>query len=145
MRSLSQVWKLGSTSWAAVDAAAGASPFGGALAGDRGGLTSADEGTSRTPPARTRSDYAEFERLLAAWFGNIARVLLPGHAFWLWGGYANIAIYPAALQAAGLYFSQTVIWVKEHPVLTRKDMMAFYGRASEASPTPHTAAAPCGQ
>jgi DNA modification methylase len=75
---------------------------------------------------------AEFDRLLAAWFGNIARVLLPGRAFWLWGGYANIANYPAALQVAGLYFSQTVIWVKEHPVLTRKDMMGnhewcFYG------------------
>jgi DNA modification methylase len=77
-------------------------------------------------------DDEEFDRLLAAWFGNIARVLLPGRAFWLWGGYANIANYPAALQAAGLYFSQTVIWVKEHPVLTRKDMMGnhewcFYG------------------
>jgi len=75
---------------------------------------------------------AEFDRLLAAWFGNIARALLPGRAFWLWGGYANIANYPAALQAAELYFSQTVIWVKEHPVLTRKDMMGnhewcFYG------------------
>jgi DNA modification methylase len=32
----------------------------------------------------------------------------------------------------GLYFSQAIIWVKEHPVLTRKDYMgnhewAFYG------------------
>jgi DNA modification methylase len=75
---------------------------------------------------------AEFDRLLAAWFGNISRVLLPGRAFWLWGGYANIANYPPALEAAGLYFSQSVIWVKEHPVLTRKDMMGnhewcFYG------------------
>jgi DNA modification methylase len=36
------------------------------------------------------------------------------------------------LKACGLYFSQAVIWVKEWPVLTRKDMMgnhewAFYG------------------
>ena len=36
------------------------------------------------------------------------------------------------LKACGLYFSQSVIWVKEHPVLTRKDMMGnhewcFYG------------------
>jgi DNA modification methylase len=48
------------------------------------------------------------------------------------GGYSNIANYPPVLKACGLYFSQTVIWVKEHPVLTRKDMMgnhewAFYG------------------
>ncbi len=74
----------------------------------------------------------EFGRLLHAWFGNMARVLQPGRAFYLWGGYSNVANYPPALKAAGLYFSQTIIWVKEHPVLTRKDFMgnhewAFYG------------------
>ena len=74
----------------------------------------------------------EFDRLLRAWFGNAARVLLPGRAFYVWGGYANLANYPAALAESGLYFSQGVVWVKEHPVLTRKDMMgnfelAFYG------------------
>jgi DNA modification methylase len=75
---------------------------------------------------------AEFERLLQAWFGNLAHVLLPGRSFWVWGGYANVANYPPVLQACGLYFSQAVIWIKEHPVLTRKDMMGnhewcFYG------------------
>src|SRR6516165_2807110 len=74
----------------------------------------------------------EFRRLLAAWFGNIARVLLPGRCFYLWGGYSNVANYPPALKAAGLYFSQTIIWDKQHPVLTRKDYMGahewcFYG------------------
>jgi len=74
----------------------------------------------------------EFDRLLAAWFGNIARVLLPGHPFYIWGGYANCGNYPPVLKACGLYFSQAIIWVKEHPVLTRKDYMgnhewAFYG------------------
>jgi DNA modification methylase len=73
-----------------------------------------------------------FDRLLKAWFGNIARVLLPGRAFYCFGGFSNIGNYPPALKAAGLYFSQTVIWVKEHPVLTRKDYMGnhewcFYG------------------
>lgn len=66
---------------------------------------------------------AEFERLLGAWFGNIARVLEPGRAFYIWGGYANVANYPPALKAAGLYFSQSIIWHKQHPVLTRKDFM----------------------
>lgn len=75
---------------------------------------------------------AEFDRLLAAWFGNIARVLEPGRGFYIWGGYANCANYPPVLKACGLYFSQAVIWVKEHPVLTRKDFMGnhewcFYG------------------
>jgi len=30
----------------------------------------------------------EFDRLLAAWFGNMARVLEPGRAFYIWGGYS---------------------------------------------------------
>ena len=32
----------------------------------------------------------EFDRLLVAWFGNITRVLVPGGAFYIWGGYANL-------------------------------------------------------
>jgi DNA modification methylase len=75
---------------------------------------------------------SEFDRLLAAWFGNMARVLLPGRGFYIWGGYANVANYPPVLKACELYFSQAIIWVKEHPVLTRKDFMGnhewcFYG------------------
>jgi DNA modification methylase len=66
---------------------------------------------------------ADYDRLLHAWFGNLARVLEPGRAFYLWGGYANCANYPPVLKACGLYFSQAIIWVKEHPVLTRKDGM----------------------
>jgi DNA modification methylase len=74
----------------------------------------------------------EFDRLLLAWFGNMARVLEPGRSFYIWGGYANCANYPPAMKASGLYFSQAVIWNKQHPVLTRKDFMgahewAFYG------------------
>jgi len=73
-----------------------------------------------------------FDNLLAAWFGNIARVLIPGGGFYIWGGYANCANYPPVLKAMELYFSQAVIWIKEHPVLTRKDFMGnhewcFYG------------------
>jgi DNA modification methylase len=74
----------------------------------------------------------EFDRLLHTWFGNLARVLQPGRAFYIWGGYANCANYPPVLKNVGLYFSQAIIWVKEHPVLTRKDYMGnhewcFYG------------------
>ena len=74
----------------------------------------------------------EFQRLLLAWFGNMARVLLPGRAFYIWGGYSNLANYPGPLAACGLYFSQGIVWVKEHPVLTRKDFLgnfelAYYG------------------
>ena len=74
----------------------------------------------------------EFDRLLHAWFGNLARVLLPGRGFYIWGGYGNLGNYPPVLKACGLYFSQGIIWDKEHPVLTRKDYMgsfeiAYYG------------------
>jgi len=74
----------------------------------------------------------EFDRLLPAWFGNIARVLKPGGSFYIWGGYANCANYPPVMKSHELYFSQAVIWHKMHPVLTRKDFMGdhewcFYG------------------
>jgi len=74
----------------------------------------------------------EFDRLLDAWFGNMARVLEPGRVFYIWGGYANCGNYPPVLVRHDLYFSQAVIWDKMHPVLTRKDFMGahewcFYG------------------
>jgi len=73
-----------------------------------------------------------FADMLLAWFGNIARVLEPGRCFYIWGGYANLGNYPPALKTSGLYFSQGIVWDKEHPVLTRKDFMGafeicFYG------------------
>jgi len=74
----------------------------------------------------------DFDALLLAWFGQMARVLVPGGTFYIWGGYANLGNYPPALKASGLYFSQGIVWDKEHPVLTRKDFMGafeicFYG------------------
>jgi DNA modification methylase len=73
-----------------------------------------------------------FDQMLHAWFGNMARVLLPGRGFYIWGGYANCGNYPPVLKACGLYFSQSIIWDKQHPVLTRKDFLGahewcFYG------------------
>ena len=74
----------------------------------------------------------DFDKMLRAWFGNMARVLEPGGAFYIWGGYANLGNYPPVLKDCGLYFSQGIVWNKLHPVLTRKDFMgcfelAFYG------------------
>jgi DNA modification methylase len=75
---------------------------------------------------------AAFDEMLLAWFGNASRVLKPGGSFYIWGGYANLGNYPAPLAASGLYFSQGIVWDKQHPVLTRKDFMGafeicFYG------------------
>jgi DNA modification methylase len=74
----------------------------------------------------------EFNRLLHAWLENVKRALERGRSYYLWGGYANIANYPPVLKAHDLYLSQTIIWDKQHPVLTRKDYMGahewcFYG------------------
>jgi DNA modification methylase len=73
-----------------------------------------------------------YAKMLLAWFGNIARVLLPGRAFYIWGGYSNLGNYPPVLKACGLYFSQGIVWNKLQPVLTRKDFLgcfelAYYG------------------
>jgi DNA modification methylase len=75
---------------------------------------------------------AEFIRLLHIWFGNIAHMLQPGRAFYIWGGYSNLANFPPVLRTCGLHFSQAIVWTKGHPVLTKKDFMgdfelAFYG------------------
>lgn len=73
-----------------------------------------------------------FDKLLDAWFGNMSRVLVPGRGFYIWGGYANLGNYPPFLKKHQLYFSQGIVWDKQHPVLTRKDFMGafeicFYG------------------
>jgi DNA modification methylase len=82
----------------------------------------------------------QFDVLLDAWFGNMARVLVPGRGFYIWGGYANLGNYPPFLKKNGLYFSQGIVWDKQHPVLTRKDFMgafeiAFYGWKEGAAHT----------
>ncbi len=53
-------------------------------------------------------------------------MLLPGRGFYCWGGFSNLANYPTALKASGLYFSQSIIWDKQHPVLCRKDFMTAH-------------------
>ncbi len=44
----------------------------------------------------------DFERMLLAWFGNLAHAMEPGASFYIWGGYANCGNYPPALKASGL-------------------------------------------
>jgi DNA modification methylase len=96
------------------------------------------KGTTKQMRAKDRplaNDFvsdADFDQMLDAWFGNMARVLEDGRGFYIWGGYANLGNYPPFLKKNGLYFSQGIVWDKQHPVLTRKDFMgafeiAFYG------------------
>ena len=62
-------------------------------------------------------------------FRSIRSVGLPLEAL---DGYANLGNYPPFLKKHELYFSQGIVWDKQHPVLTRKDFMGafeicFYG------------------
>jgi DNA modification methylase len=66
---------------------------------------------------------AEYAAKLLAWFGNAAAVMDDGAPFYAWGGYSNCYLYPTAMKAVGLYFSQAIVWVKHHPVLGRKDYL----------------------
>jgi hypothetical protein len=64
--------------------------------------------------------------------GHPAKSLANPRSWYLWGGFSNCGNYPPLLKKHSLYFSQTIIWHKLHPVLTRKDYMgahewAFYG------------------
>lgn len=98
----------------------------------RGGKSSTKQRVRDRVVRNDAVDSEHYRKLLSQWFGNVSRVLKPGGAFYFWGGYANCANYPEALKASGLYFSQSLIWVKEHPVLSRKDFMGnhewcFYG------------------
>jgi DNA modification methylase len=45
---------------------------------------------------------AAFDETQAKWFRNASRVLLPGRAVYIWGGYSNCGNYPPAMKAAGL-------------------------------------------
>src|SRR5262249_10755266 len=67
-----------------------------------------------------------FDRLLHKWFRNIARVLLPGRCFVIWGGSADLGSYPPALKESGLHYSQAIVWDKESPVSTRKDFLGAF-------------------
>jgi DNA modification methylase len=99
---------------------------------------SKSKGTTKKMRAKDRplaNDFVTdeaFDEMLDAWFDNMARVLEPGRAFYVWGGYSNCGNYPPVLKRHEMYFSQAIIWVKEHLVMTRKDFMgnhewAFYG------------------
>lgn len=74
----------------------------------------------------------EFDAKLRSWFKALSHALKPGGAYYCWGGYSNCGAYPPALKSNGLYFSQAIIWDKEHPVMSRKDFLGahewcFYG------------------
>jgi DNA modification methylase len=62
----------------------------------------------------------------------MARVLVPGGAVYAWGGYVSPEPYSLAFRRNNLHLAQAIIWIKEHPTLSRRDFMGnhewcFYG------------------
>lgn len=77
-------------------------------------------------------DDESYNQLVSTWFARLAERLEPGRAFYIWGGYSNCRVYPDILDAVGMKFAQPIIWIKEHPVINRRDFMGnhewcFYG------------------
>ncbi len=75
---------------------------------------------------------SDFEPLAAKWFGQMARVLAPGRACYIWGGHSNLALFPRLMADAGLHFANTIVWVKNGLTLSFKDYkskheLCFYG------------------
>ena len=69
----------------------------------------------------------EFDVMLHAWFGNIARVLLlPGRVGVHLGRIRERSELPADVARLAFTSRQAIIWDKEHPVLTRKDFMGAH-------------------
>lgn len=111
----------------------------------RGGYqrNQAGAGKVKAKGRRLANDFlpeSEFEAVVRAWFGNIARVLEPGRSFYIWGGgypaeagtKSNNELFPCTLRQLDLRFSQLIIWDKGYGVINRKDFMgqyevAFYG------------------
>jgi len=86
--------------------------------------------SNAAPTRRLVGDFVsdvDFDQMLRAWFGNIARVLEPGRAFYVWGGYSNVNNYPPALRACDLCVSQIIVWDKRWPTFgARKDFMGAH-------------------
>jgi len=74
----------------------------------------------------------EFNKKLKSWFSNLANVLPPGHAIYLWGGFSNLEKFPLFMRDVGIHYSQPILWIKQHPLVNRYDFMSnhelgFYG------------------
>ena len=68
----------------------------------------------------------EFEKRLRAWFGNASRVMLPGRAAYIWGGYANVGELPAGSEGGG-----PLLLADDHlgQAAPRPDAQGLHGRA----------------
>ena len=69
---------------------------------------------------------SEFPAFASQFCQVIAESVLPGAPLYLAMGAQEWPVIHAALSAAGFHWSSTIIWVKDHAVLSRKDYHARY-------------------
>ncbi|MEL6169823.1 MAG: site-specific DNA-methyltransferase [Pseudomonadota bacterium] len=62
------------------------------------------------------SSFAAYDRFTQQWLGAAKRVLKPGGALWVIGSYHNIYRVGAAIQDAGFWILNDVIWRKTNPM-----------------------------
>jgi modification methylase len=60
--------------------------------------------------------FADYDRFTRAWLAGVRRVLKPDGAIWVIGSYHNIFRVGAALQDAGFWILNDVIWRKANPM-----------------------------
>jgi DNA modification methylase len=72
--------------------------------------------------------------LIEPMFKNLARILLAGRSFYVWGAnypttmgtVANCEMFPAMMRELDLHFAHAIIWDKGCGVISRKDFMSQY-------------------
>ncbi|MBD3764544.1 MAG: site-specific DNA-methyltransferase [Rhodobacterales bacterium] len=62
------------------------------------------------------SSFAEYDRFTRAWLAEARRVLKPNGAIWVIGSYHNIFRVGAAMQDAGYWLLNDVVWRKSNPM-----------------------------
>ncbi|MEL6426084.1 MAG: site-specific DNA-methyltransferase [Pseudomonadota bacterium] len=86
------------------------------------------------------SSFAAYDRFSRAWLAEAHRVLKPNGAIWVIGSYHNIFRVGAALQDAGYWILNDVVWRKSNPMpnfrgkrLTNAHETMIWAAKSEAS------------
>ncbi len=62
------------------------------------------------------SSFAAYDKFTRAWLAEVRRVLKPDGAIWVIGSYHNVFRVGAAIQDAGFWILNDVIWAKSNPM-----------------------------
>ena len=91
------------------------------------------------------ASFAEYDLFTRAWLGQARRLLKPDGALWVIGSYHNIFRIGAALQDAGYWIHNDIVWRKTNPMpnfrgarfTNAHETLIWAGRSSASRPTFH--------